>query len=71
MSEPAAGMKYRATLVDNDKTRERPLTIYGNSIEEIRAWAKSVLPKAMDGAVILVFQTMEQQVETIRKEPKP
>lgn len=58
-AQPAAGLKFRATLADADKTRERPVTIYGNSLEEIQRWAQEVLKTATEPAGVLVYQTME------------
>ena len=60
--------RYRATLDDGDATRERPLTIYGESLEEIERWAGEVLKKALDGGVVNVYMTVEQHVKMI---PKP
>jgi hypothetical protein len=34
-AEMTISPKYRATLEDGDTSRERPLTIYGDSMEEI------------------------------------
>jgi hypothetical protein len=61
------GLKYRATLCDGDTTRERPLTIYGNSLEEIERWAEQVIPKALDGGAVNVYQNIEQHVKLIPK----
>jgi hypothetical protein len=60
-------LNFRATLEDGDPKRERPLTTYHPTIEAARAWAKLVLPGALDGAAVAVFQTLEQQVELIPK----
>ena len=60
--------RYRATLHDGDTSRERPLTIYGNILEEIERWAAEVLKGALDGAGVNVYQLVEQHVKLI---PKP
>jgi hypothetical protein len=62
--------KYRATLEDGDTSRERPLTIYGDSMEEIEKWAAAVLPGALQGGAVNVYQTVEQHVKMIPKPPK-
>jgi hypothetical protein len=54
-------------LDDGDTTRERPLTIYGNSMQEIEAWATQVLPKALEGGAVNVYQMIEQHVKMIPK----
>jgi hypothetical protein len=64
-------LRYRATLDDGDQTRERPLTIYGNSLEAIHEWAGAVLAKALDGAAVNVYLTVEQHVEMIPKPKEP
>lgn len=60
--------RYRAILADGDTTRERPLQIFGESIEELERWALKVLKDAPDGAAVSVYQTVEQYVKLI---PKP
>jgi hypothetical protein len=64
---PPAGLRYRAVLEDGDATRERPLVIFGNDIAQLRRWAALVLPKAIDGAVVNIYQSVEQHVEMIPK----
>jgi len=65
-----SNLNYRAVLEDGDASRERPLQILGNSLEQIEEWAKKVLNTAIDGAVVNVFQTIETQIKIIPK-PKP
>jgi hypothetical protein len=63
-------MKYRATLTDNDASRERSLTIHGNSMPEIERWAATVLETAIEGAAVNVFALEERHVKMIPKKAK-
>jgi len=65
--------KYRALLVDpGNATAERPTQIFGNDRQEIDRWAEAVLKNAIsDAAMVLVYQTVEQQVAMISKKGKP
>lgn len=62
--------RYRASLIDGDTSRERPLTIYGESLSEIERWAGQVLPGALEGGRVDVFEVREVIVKSIPKEPK-
>jgi hypothetical protein len=63
----APGLRYRAVLKDGDETRERPLVIYGNGLAQIEQWAALVLKQAPDGAVVNVYQSIEQHIKILAK----
>ncbi len=63
-------MRYRAILIDDGNTaQERATEIYSQSIEDVREWAAKILKNAAsENAVVMVYQTLEQQIESIRRQ---
>jgi hypothetical protein len=61
-------MTYRAVLVDPWVKAGRPVQIFGNHYVEIMRWSREVLKTAGEGAVVNVYQTMEQHIAIL---PKP
>jgi hypothetical protein len=59
--------RFRATVEDDDTTRERSLTTYHPTREVARAWANLIMPKVLDGGQVLIFETTEVHVESIGK----
>jgi hypothetical protein len=59
--------KYRATLHDNDLTRERSQTTYSNSPAVLEEWADKILAGAIDGAAVIIYETTERQMRLISK----
>lgn len=66
-------LNFRAILVDpGNTTAERPNQIFGTSRPEINEWADKVLATAIaKNAAVLVYQTVESQVDIITKRGKP
>ena len=59
--------KYRATLHDNDLTRERSQTTYSNNPADLEKWADKILEQAIDGAAVIIYETTERQMRLISK----
>ena len=66
--ESSMTLQYRAVLQDADASRMRPLQIFASSMAEVDEWAARLLPGAMEGASVVVYQMTETKFKVIEKQ---
>lgn len=60
-------LRYRALLVDTEKTYARPVQAFFIGVDNIDAWAKTTLRTAGKDAYIVVYRVTELEIGTFKR----
>jgi hypothetical protein len=60
-------LRYRALLVDTEKSYKRPVQGLFNDIETVRNWAVAVLTGASATASVVIYELRETEIGCIEK----
>lgn len=59
--------RYRVLLVDTEHSYERPVQGFFNSVDNIDAWARTMLKTAGEHAYVVVYRVTEVEIGTFKK----
>lgn len=60
-------LRYRALLIDTEKTYAKPIQAVFQSMEPATAWAKAVLAGASHTASVVFYRTIEEEMHSLCK----
>jgi hypothetical protein len=61
-------LRYRALLIDTEKSYQRPVQQFFNDIEQATDWAKKTLAAASKTAYVVFYRTTEEEMHSLTRE---